>query len=141
MSAHPIGSAEWMRDLSNDDGLSATRIVFSHSSEPGAESLLIPPGTPLRKVYDIFLNATEVGPSEALRTEISARMDLQRRRGGPDPHIVVVHTCASPGCQQIAVSMKQCGRCRAVRYCSQECQTVHWKRGHRQVCRPRASKK
>jgi hypothetical protein len=32
-------------------------------------------------------------------------------------------------------SFKKRARCQEVRYCSQECQTVHWKEGHQQVCR------
>jgi len=28
-----------------------------------------------------------------------------------------------------------CSRCKRVRYCSQRCQIVHWKNGHREECR------
>ncbi|XP_019448006.1 PREDICTED: ubiquitin carboxyl-terminal hydrolase 18-like isoform X2 [Lupinus angustifolius] len=29
---------------------------------------------------------------------------------------------------------KQCSRCKAVRYCSQECQLSHWRSGHKESC-------
>lgn len=28
-----------------------------------------------------------------------------------------------------------CSRCHVVSYCSRECQTIHWKGGHKQTCR------
>ncbi|KAL2318000.1 hypothetical protein Fmac_031876 [Flemingia macrophylla] len=36
--------------------------------------------------------------------------------------------CATP-------ATKKCSRCKAVRYCSQECQQSHWKSGHKSVCK------
>ncbi|PON61618.1 Ubiquitinyl hydrolase [Trema orientale] len=30
---------------------------------------------------------------------------------------------------------KKCSRCKAVRYCSQKCQEVHWKSGHKKDCK------
>ena len=31
---------------------------------------------------------------------------------------------------------KLCGRCKRVYYCGQECQTIHWKNIHKQLCQP-----
>jgi hypothetical protein len=31
---------------------------------------------------------------------------------------------------------KKCGRCLAVKYCSEACQLAHWKAGHKQECKP-----
>ncbi|XP_078443582.1 ubiquitin carboxyl-terminal hydrolase 18-like [Wolffia australiana] len=36
--------------------------------------------------------------------------------------------CDNPG-------SKKCSRCKSVRYCSQECQSRHWKSGHNRKCR------
>ncbi|KAH8516201.1 hypothetical protein Peur_047516 [Populus x canadensis] len=30
----------------------------------------------------------------------------------------------------------RCARCKAVRYCSGKCQIIHWRQGHKEVCRP-----
>ncbi|CAA6671048.1 unnamed protein product [Spirodela intermedia] len=30
---------------------------------------------------------------------------------------------------------KKCSRCKSVRYCSQECQSKHWKGGHNRICK------
>jgi MYND finger len=34
----------------------------------------------------------------------------------------------------------QCSKCRSVRYCSRECQVLHWKKGHKKECSLLASK-
>lgn len=35
-----------------------------------------------------------------------------------------------------APKLKRCAQCRAVRYCSKECQKAHWASGHSKVCAP-----
>lgn len=40
------------------------------------------------------------------------------------------HNCHSTS----VVANKTCSRCKLVFYCSSECQTVHWKAGHKRVC-------
>jgi hypothetical protein len=43
------------------------------------------------------------------------------------------HPCGNPKCTNIGT--KLCSRCRHTRYCSRECQAMHWKSGdHRKVC-------
>nr|KYP42903.1 Ubiquitin carboxyl-terminal hydrolase 19 [Cajanus cajan] len=43
---------------------------------------------------------------------------------------------ADPLCAVCATrATKKCSRCKAVRYCSQECQQSHWKSGHKTVCK------
>ena len=37
-------------------------------------------------------------------------------------------------------SMQRCGRCKAVYYCSRECQTGDWGRDHRELCKIAALK-
>ncbi|KAF9533121.1 hypothetical protein CPB83DRAFT_757950 [Crepidotus variabilis] len=34
-----------------------------------------------------------------------------------------------------AISLKKCSGCGGYWYCNAECQTIHWKRGHKQLCR------
>ncbi len=45
--------------------------------------------------------------------------------------------CARPGGREreAVANLMVCGTCRAVRYCGQECQKVHWQQGHRKECR------
>jgi len=46
--------------------------------------------------------------------------------------------CANPFCFKVEKTEKEfqcCGNCRIPVYCSRKCQKVHWKRGHKEVCR------
>ena len=43
---------------------------------------------------------------------------------------------AAPPCEgEWALRLKQCGGCRAVRYCGADCQRAHWREGHRSECK------
>jgi hypothetical protein len=44
-------------------------------------------------------------------------------------------TCEKPGCSN--PGGKKCARCMKATYCSKECQTAHWKGGHKSACAPR----
>ncbi|XP_015972285.1 ubiquitin carboxyl-terminal hydrolase 18 [Arachis duranensis] len=48
----------------------------------------------------------------------------------PMPGVLDDPSCAACG----ARATKKCSRCKAVRYCSQECQQSHWKSGHKAKC-------
>jgi len=43
----------------------------------------------------------------------------------------VCENCGSDGNTN---PLKTCSRCKLVYYCSKECQTIHWKKGHRKTC-------
>jgi len=46
--------------------------------------------------------------------------------------------CANPFCFKVEKTegdFQCCGNCRIPVYCSRKCQKVHWKRGHKKVCR------
>ncbi len=49
--------------------------------------------------------------------------------------------CGNPRCANFggdcedALPLKQCGGCRAVRYCGPDCQRGHWREGHRLECK------
>ncbi|PNH11260.1 hypothetical protein TSOC_001883 [Tetrabaena socialis] len=53
----------------------------------------------------------------------------------------LLRTCANPACDNLAgdseaeLPLRACGRCGAAWYCRPECQTAHWRAGHRQACR------
>ncbi|KAL0947158.1 hypothetical protein HGRIS_013285 [Hohenbuehelia grisea] len=40
--------------------------------------------------------------------------------------------CAYPDCDEDGA--QRCTRCKSVEYCGKECQTLHWKNGHKLVC-------
>ena len=39
------------------------------------------------------------------------------------------------GCEQQGLKLRKCDQCATVRYCSRECQKVHWKASHREICK------
>ncbi|KAG2485144.1 hypothetical protein HYH03_016130 [Edaphochlamys debaryana] len=51
-----------------------------------------------------------------------------------------LHVCGFPGCasfggrSEAGLALRQCGGCRAVRYCGPGCQRAHWREGHRGEC-------
>ncbi|PNH03349.1 hypothetical protein TSOC_010565 [Tetrabaena socialis] len=52
----------------------------------------------------------------------------------------LLRTCANPACDNLAggseaeLPLRACGRCGAAWYCRPECQTAHWRAGHRESC-------
>lgn len=56
--------------------------------------------------------ATQASVSESSRTSVGSGLCA---------------VCATP-------TKKQCSRCKAVKYCSRECQVAHWSDGHKQEC-------
>ena len=38
-------------------------------------------------------------------------------------------------CEQQGLTLRKCDQCETVRYCSRECQKVHWKASHREICK------
>ncbi len=56
-----------------------------------------------------------------------------------------LRVCGSPRCcnfaceSEGALPFKQCGGCRAVRYCGADCQRAHWREGHRAECKALAA--
>lgn len=60
---------------------------------------------------------------DANRESIDQCLGIKERR----------ETCS--GCDQEAVGLRACARCRAARYCCRECQVAHWPQ-HKHECRP-----
>ncbi|KAG2495704.1 hypothetical protein HYH03_006304 [Edaphochlamys debaryana] len=52
----------------------------------------------------------------------------------------VLTACDNPACASLAgdseagLRLRQCGRCGRASYCCRECQTAHWRAGHREAC-------
>ena len=49
------------------------------------------------------------------------------------PAIEMKHSCSFPMCRKSA--HMGCSKCKKVRYCSKECQKIHWKNGHKTECK------
>ncbi|CAH8374977.1 unnamed protein product [Eruca vesicaria subsp. sativa] len=47
----------------------------------------------------------------------------------PPPDVYLCVVCHYP-------TTTRCARCKSVRYCSSKCQILHWRRGHKEECRP-----
>ena len=47
---------------------------------------------------------------------------------------MVIDRCCHQ-CGATENDLKRCSQCFVARYCSRECQLIHWKAGHRDVCK------
>ncbi|KAG2498144.1 hypothetical protein HYH03_003902 [Edaphochlamys debaryana] len=56
-----------------------------------------------------------------------------------------LRACGNPGCLNFSerceaeLRLKQCGGCKAVRYCGEGCQSAHWRSGHKAECKAMAA--
>ncbi|GLC43618.1 hypothetical protein PLESTB_000401000 [Pleodorina starrii] len=73
-----------------------------------------------------------------LRPEVEA---VLRALACPDEVAAeVLRTCANPACvnlegdSEAGLRLAACGRCGAALYCCRDCQTAHWRAGHRAEC-------
>jgi hypothetical protein len=58
----------------------------------------------------------------------SSHSSTSNHSGSAKPHRPCAH------CGELFLKLKQCSRCKAVAYCSRECQVAHWKAGHKESC-------
>ncbi len=71
-------------------------------------------------------------------TPLPPPLALQPSRQGA---LTRLRVCGNPHCSNFAgesegaLPFKQCGGCRAVRYCGADCQRAHWREGHRAECK------
>ncbi|GLC47916.1 hypothetical protein PLESTB_000039400 [Pleodorina starrii] len=63
-----------------------------------------------------------------------------RALASPAEVAAVLRTCANPACvnlegdSEAGLRLAACGRCGAAWYCCRDCQTAHWRAGHRAEC-------
>ncbi len=73
---------------------------------------------------------------------IQGQLALPPSRAGALP---LLRVCGNPRCSNFGMEcegvlpLKQCGGCRAVRYCGADCQRAHWREGHRAECKALAA--
>ncbi len=85
---------------------------------------------------------TPLPPPPQLSPPLPPPLALPPSLAGALPRLRV---CGGPGCANFAgpcegaLPLKQCGGCRAARYCGADCQRAHWREGHRAECRALAA--
>jgi hypothetical protein len=70
---------------------------------------------------------------EATRRATSLTSELTQQGSLPDKEMIICKNCQKSALAS-ANSMKRCSGCKAVWYCSRECQVAHWKKGHKNYC-------
>jgi hypothetical protein len=79
-----------------------------------------------------------------LQTQLGACLGLQAAAEIRDAGAAVMAEfpvklcCDNPGCSsmgRLGETWQGCSGCKAAVYCSRECQTAHWKTGHKGVCK------
>ncbi len=81
-------------------------------------------------------------PPRAQSEPLPPPLELPPSRAGVLPRL---RMCGNPRCSNFeqksegALPLKQCGGCRAVRYCGAECQRAHWREGHKAECKELAA--
>ncbi len=111
---------------------------------PGGMLVVLPDDGP--QAMDL---AGELGAGDSLLLPLSAPLGplppplaLPPSRAGALPRLRV---CDNPRCSNFgleceeALPLKQCGGCRAVRYCGADCQRAHWREGHKAECKALAA--
>ncbi len=106
------------------DGSSPSTLLHGESEGDGARGVPpVPPPPP---------------PASAPPGALPPPLALPPSRQGALPRLRV---CGNSGCGNFAeesegaLPFKQCGGCRAVRYCGADCQRAHWREGHRAECK------
>ncbi len=103
------------------------------------EQLPLPHGSLLMELLDREqLGAGGKPPSLAPPCALPPLLALPPSPQGALPRLRV---CGNPRCGNFtersegALPLKQCGGCRAVRYCGKACQEAHWREGHKAECK------
>ncbi|KAG2488162.1 hypothetical protein HYH03_013305 [Edaphochlamys debaryana] len=100
---------------------------------------------PLRVPKELLWRPGDVisSPEEARRAAAAAlRAPLPPPLAAPPEGraLLKLRVCGFPGCASFGgrseggLALKQCGGCKAVRYCGPGCQRAHWREGHKSEC-------
>jgi hypothetical protein len=112
----------------------AKKLAQSLASQGTVETL-----TKACNYYDIALRSERAsafcrhdGQSEDTHQSLTAALAQLRALQHERPKEVVDRVCAQ--CLVSDASLLKCAFCKAVHYCSQQCQRAHWQASHRQAC-------
>ena len=98
------------------------RSVIADEAEGAAE---IVSGVKALAMLNVNIYQTPLQDHEISRTEVFAKEIKHKICDSPD--------CPAPN-RAHGQKLNKCSKCRRVRYCSRECQTLHWK-SHKKMCR------
>ena len=89
----------------------------------GRVDFMIPGYSPIPRVFALYRKSAELGVTHS--KEVQAQLEAHMKK-----------MCANCGkeANTISVGLKACVRCRSSWYCGKECQTEHWKAGHKSDC-------
>ncbi len=111
------------------------------TSLEGFSDVLLPDGiSPMHEAQNVLAGKERPPPPPPSPPSCSLPppLALPPSRAGALPRLRV---CGNPRCcnfageSEGALPLKQCGGCRAVRYCGADCQRAHWREGHRAECK------
>ncbi len=110
-----------------------------HNNQPGGfEDVPMPDGTLPSLLLVREAGAGGVQQPTLAPESLPPPLVLPPSRAGALPRL---RMCGNPRCSNFtqksegALPLKQCGGCRAVRYCGAECQRAHWREGHKAECK------
>ncbi len=118
-------------------------IMQKRSDDPAIAGVVLPDGTPAMTLLATYLIGHDQlpppsPPPSAPSWPLPPPLALPPGWSGALPRLRV---CGNPVCcnfakeREGALPFKQCGGCRAVRYCGADCQRAHWRPGHRAECK------
>lgn len=106
----------------------------SSSSAPSSVSSIAPPSSSRVNDFGLAL-ARQLAANHANPSATLPANNASISTPTPAPSVAQSVRCGEPSCGKEAspASMKKCGRCRVIYYCSPDCQRKHWK-AHKLVC-------
>eukprot|EP00873_Tetraselmis_striata_P044661 jgi/Tetstr1/464925/TSEL_009659.t1 len=123
--------------LNGDGGeadVTKARELFERAMELGSVGATIALSSMYRDGLGVERDQQEadrlLSKAEAARSE-KARGEQERARDG---HGVTGCSLCGKG-PPYREQLKLCAKCRGAKYCSRECQTAHWKAGHKEQCK------
>jgi hypothetical protein len=116
------------------DNIPSTTTSSSSSSSSGrgkAASSSRPHREPGQDISN--LTAAVAGMTTASQAPVSSSSSSSGGGSHHSSRTKPAKPCAA--CGELFPKLQRCTRCRAVSYCSKQCQVAHWKAGHKQVCK------
>ncbi len=126
------------------------RVTAGVDARPDDNSVVLPDGSRCSDLFADYVCRLPDGngqvppppPPSAPSGPLPLPLVLPPSRGGV---LTRLRMCGNPVCGNFTgesegvLPLKQCGGCRAVRYCGADCQRAHWREGHKAECKALAA--